>query len=148
MSCKGCTGNKEEKKYDSRGNVIGTPEMKQRANEQQQHAHAHEARELSYTEYLSKRAEFRAESKAVGNQKVLEFSDDYRRIQIDELISVFNLDEVHFKLTPSQALVALWEFAHHPAYQKVFDEFEGLREQVDIKYSELKSNNIKLKWKP
>src|SRR4030042_6768289 len=130
MGCTNC-GSDKTKKYDSRGNVIGTPEL----NQPQPNSVAQEARELTYAEFKVKRDQFRNNTTKLGNTKVAEFSEDYKRIQIDELISVYNHDEVHFKLTPSQALVALWQFAHHPEYQKVFNEFEGLREQVDTKYA-------------
>ncbi len=76
------------------------------------------------------------------------FSDDYKRIQIDELISVYNHEFVHVKLTPSQALVALYEFVHNPTYQKIIDEFTGLREQVDLRYAELMKNKLEIKWQP
>jgi len=146
MGCNGCGGEKE-KKFDSRGNVIGAPELG-RAEAKQHNAVAQEAREMSYAEYLAKRHEFRENNRQMGNEKVTEFSDEYKRIQVDELVSVYNHDEVHFKLTPTQALAALWEFCHHPSYQKVIGEFKGLSEQIDIKYAELKKDRLDLKWSP
>ena len=148
MGCNGCLENDTKKEIDSRGNVIGQAELKNEEIKKHQNPIAQEAREMSYAEYIIKRTEFRDANKIAGNKKVSEFSDEYKRIQIDELVSVYNHDEVHFKLTPSQALVALWEFCHHPAYQKVFSEFEGLNEQIDKKFSELKKESIHLKWKP
>lgn len=144
MPCKGCSSKDGAPSTDKHGNpVIGQNEL---AKEEELINST--AKEVSYKEYLTKRESFRKRTRDFGNKKVKEFSKDYKRIQIDELISVYNHDEVHFKLTPSQALVALWEFAHHPDYQDVFEEFVGLREQIDDKYRKLKEDHIKLIWKP
>jgi len=148
MACNGCGDKASTNKYDRHGNVVGSAEFVGQEHQVEEANIAAQARELSYSEYRKMRNEFRENSRKKGNEKVKEFSNDYKRIQIDELIAVYNHDEVHFKLTPSQALVALWEFVHHPDYQYIINEFDGLREQVDLKYSKLKEDKILIKWKP
>lgn len=143
MGCSGCG----KKDVQSKMNVDkhGVPIESRAAME---NTGAPDIYTMSYVEYTKRRDEFRAKARDIGNKKIESLSDDYKRIQIDELVSVYNHDEVHFKLTPTQALIALWEFAHHPAYTKIFDEFEGLREQIDTKHAELMANKISLKWSP
>jgi len=154
MGCNTCPGaGTPSTQYDKRGNVSTKNAMEQQDEEMHKRALADnkepvESKFLSYAEYKHKRAEFRKASKRVGDDTVKEFSEEYKRIQIDELISVFNHDEVHFRLTPTQALVALWELSHLPDYQKVINEFKGLRENVDKKYALLKQDNIPIIWEP
>lgn len=140
MGCAGCgSRDTNSANVDKRG--VGKPAMETENKTE-------DAYNMSYAEYVQQRSGFRARAREIGNEKIKTLSDDYKRIQIDELLSVYNHDEVHFKLTPSQALMALWEFAHHPGYEKIFDEFKGLREAVDKKYEELKNNRIEVTWKP
>lgn len=153
MGCRGCGPGDKGSEYDKHGNRMEHPAEVQERARHAEHRRAHgtardQARELSYAEYTRRRAEFREQARVVRDKAIAEFSDDYKRIQIDELISVYNLEEVHFKLTPEQALVALWEFVHDKGYQKVIDEFEGLREAIDKRYVELQKNKIELKWRP
>lgn len=154
MACNGCDDNKTtNKKYDKTGNVMNHPAEQLENERSQGPKHTHEssmdqAQNMKYSEYKQLRKTFRESARNQRDEIVKQFTEDYKRIQIDELISVYNLEEVHFKLTPDQALVALWEFAHDAIYQKVIDEFEGLREQVDIKYDQIIKNKLELKWKP
>ncbi len=151
MGCSGCPGNEKSARYDSRGNVIGIPESAEVGTppppQPPNGNPGDEVREMRYQEYTVERDAFREASRKAGDEKVTEFSEDYKRIQIDELISVYNHEEVHFKLTPSQALMALWEFSSHPVYAKVFSEFEGLRERVVEEYEKIKAKRIEIKWR-
>jgi len=154
MACNGCNDSTTtNKKYDKTGNVMQHPAEQLENERKRGHKNSHEsnmdqAQNMKYSEYIQLRKTFRENARAQRNEIVKQFTDDYKRIQIDELISVYNLEEVHFKLTPDQALVALWEFAHDAVYKKVIDEFEGLREIIDIKYDQLMKNKLDLKWKP
>ena len=153
MGCNGCPGDPKNTTYDKDGNVMNHPAEAVDRARHEDHGRAHasvreQARQMPYTEYLRLRKEFREKARVLRDGAVKEFTEDYKRIQIDELLSVYNLDEVHFKLTPDQALIALWEFSHDAAYQNVISEFEGLREAIDVKHAELQKNKIEIKWKP
>lgn len=152
MSCDGCPG--ANKKVDKHGNPVvgknemGEEEIKRHADALQSARARQEARDMSYSDYLTMKKNNQAESRRIGKETIATFSDDYKRIQIDGLISVYNHEEVNFNLTPTQALVALYEFVHDPGYQKIVKEFDGLAEQVDKKYKELKEDRIDVEWKP
>jgi hypothetical protein len=103
--------------------------------------------DMSYNEFLREKKIFRESTRKAGEEAILTFSDDYKRIQIQQFVDIANYEDVG-RLTPEQAIGALWELVHHQAYQKVIDEFEGLREQVDRKYKEMMDKRIKVVWKP
>jgi hypothetical protein len=151
MGCSTCPKPKKAENLDKHGNPISEAEkeeLRRHTNVQREQNMAEEILNMSYTEYINRRKKWRDNTRAMGQEKIQSFSEDYKRIQIEELVSVYNLEEVHFKLTPDQALAALHEFIHNPVYSRVVDEFEGLREQVDKKYAELMSNRINIKWRP
>lgn len=102
---------------------------------------------LSYKEYIKEREQYVREKKSIAEEMVSERSEDFKRIQIHDLVMIFNYEEFSPYITPHQAIVALWEFSHSKSFNKIFDEFEGLREQVDLRYKELKDKNITLLWK-
>jgi len=155
MGCRSCPDSDKNQAVDKHGNpvernpVIGQAQIsvKEPAAHKHPNTAIEQARELTYAEYIAMRNHWRAESKLIGQEKIQTFTEDYKRIQLEELVSVYNLDEVHFKLSPTQALSALYEFANNSVYDNVFSEFEGLKEQIIEKFEEFKKNRITLKWK-
>ena len=154
MSCRGCPDDdRSVKKYDKTGNEMNHPAEQKEREIHEQHRHEHPsmqdmARAMTYKEYKKRKSDFRADARELRNKTVVQFTEDYKRIQIEELLAVHNLEEVHFKLTPEQAVVALWEFTRDKEYTNVIDEFEGLREAIDRRHSEIMKNKIELKWRP
>jgi len=153
MGCGNCPGAPKNTSVDKHGNYIGESEISEKEKQTQEviaksRGLVDEALNMSYPEYIKRKDEWRAYTRKAGKEKITTYSDDYKRILIEELVGVYNLDEVSFKLTPEQALVALYEFTHNKDYQKVINEFEGLREQIDMRYEEIKNKKINIKWKP
>jgi hypothetical protein len=147
MGCKGCSDHSENPGvFDSRGNkknIMEQYEEEVYSNNKDKQLKGN----MPYTEYKKKKSIFRNKSYTEGDAIIKTFSEDYKRIQVDELIAVYNNEEVH-RLCPTQALVMLHELVHHRDYQKVINEFLGLREQVDTKYEELMKQRINVVWKP
>jgi len=142
MGCNGCDEKVKIPNVDKRGNRI---------NEQRDEMSFHQKVEntpyaLTYEEYMREKEANTKLMRIKGDEVVQGFSLDYKRIQIRELIDIYNLDEVA-RLSPDQALRALWEFANHDSYQEVVAEFEGLKERVNYLYSKVEENQIKIKWK-
>jgi hypothetical protein len=82
-----------------------------------------------------------------GNDLITNMTDDMKRLVIIDLLSVYNLEEFSMAYTsPNQALVALWKYVHHPAFQTILREFEGLAEEVDKRYEELRAKKINIGW--
>jgi len=151
MSCPGCPEkSKGLPNVDSRGNIIDNhSEMGNYEKEvyNTKPSNAKPIQNMTYAEYMKGREEVQKRSRKLGDEMVKKFTPDYKRIQIQELIDIYNHEEVS-RLTPTQALVGLWELVHHKEYQNIIMEFENLSEQVDKKYLELIEDKIIIKWKP
>ena len=132
-SCKGC-GNKEDAfNVDSRGNI--------------KESNNGSLKDISYKDYVRLKEESRLHTAILGEKETEKLTDDMKRIYITDLVGVANAEEVSpLKISPEQALSALWYLVHNKAYNVVVSEFKDLREQVDAKYEELKSKRIKLFW--
>lgn len=158
MGCKGCPERNEKLRFDRYGNPIPKEEpvssaesidsaMSSYEKEVYEQTTLKNRSNTTYKEYVLGKEEHRKKTREIGNNIIKSFSDDYKRIQVDELVSVFNNEEVH-RLSPTQALVMLYELVHHKDYQKIISEFEGLSEQVDLKYKMLMDNRINVRWSP
>ena len=163
MSCRGCPEKNKNLKFDRYGNpivegeepkqeVVNTPTAKDSAmgeyeKEIYEQATLKTRNNITYKDYVREKNHHKDKTRTISEAVIKNFSDDYKRIQVDELISVFNNEEVH-RLSPTQALVMLHELVHHKDYQKIIAEFTNLPEQVDKKYKELMSNNIIINWSP
>jgi hypothetical protein len=161
MGCKGCPEKNKNIQVDKYGNPVLPGQENQQNNtfKESKEALAEYEKEvynqsllktkanITYKEYVNGKAEHRKKSKDLGDSILKSFSDDFKRIQVDELIAVVNNEEVH-RLSPTQALVMLYELVHHKDYQKIISEFTNLNEQVDKKYQELMNNKIITSWNP
>jgi hypothetical protein len=157
MGCRGCPEKSRNLRVDRHGNPI--PEVKENIPQQGSSTMSDYEKEvynqasnvrkeaMNYRDYIREKKIQRDKTREISDTVVKTFSDDYKRIQIDELISVFNNEEVH-RLSPTQSLVMLYELVHHAEYQKIIDEFESLKEQVDIKYKSLMDQKIITTWRP
>ena len=84
---------------------------------------------------------------AQSQEFVVNMTDDMKRAAILDLIDVYNCDEFMMTYTsPNQALAALYRYVHNPAFAQIISEFEGLAEQVDLKYKELQEKRISFHW--
>lgn len=159
MGCKGCPERSERLKFDRYGNPIVDGEPKEKDLPSVESAMSSYEKEVynqtmlknrsnvTYKEYVKGKEEHRKRTRDIGNDVIKSFSDDYKRIQVDELIAVYNNEEVH-RLSPTQALVMLYELVHHKDYQKIIEEFVGLNEIVDKKYKQLMDDRINVNWSP
>jgi hypothetical protein len=152
MGCRGCP-EKSGSKVDRYGNPLNENHTHANSSmgDYEKEVYAHNdlrfRENMTYRDYKKEKEAHRKKTREMSDQIAKSFSDDYKRIQIDELIAVVNNEEVH-RLSPTQSLAMLYELTHHADYQKIVDEFEGLREQVDALYNELMKNKIKVSWNP
>lgn len=140
MTCKGCPKGVKNPNRDRMGNIKGT-ESEMEEYEQRVVDDIHKS-VRSFTDYLSDRKRFREERRESGLNALKLMPEDYKRIRLHELISIYNYEEIEMGLAPTQALVALWELGNTKEYEKVFEEFTGLKEQVEERYQELVKNKI------
>ena len=101
----------------------------------------------TFSEYLSLKEQFKLRAKEAEKDFLIRANDDIKRMQIHELLAVYNHEEAaRGNLSPTQALRALWDICHKKEYQKVVSEFDKLCEQVDRRYGELMEKRIKAPW--
>lgn len=147
MGCKGCPGSNKRPDIDRNGNTINTEsDMEKYEKETYNNNNQGNIGDLTYAEYLNKKQQYRSELKEKGKEIVASLPEDIKRIRIHELVSTYNHDEVT-EVSPTQALVALWELMQMPPYKHIVDEFDGLEAQITEKYEALMKNKITLKWK-
>jgi len=160
MSCNGCPDKDKDTPFaDKKGNVKNKDGTANKAavNEPKKSSSAPtpdmipthpQLENMSYADYLVQKTIFREKAKGVSDNAVKQFSLDYKRIQVQELIDVVNHEDAG-PLSPTQALQALHSLASLDDYKSVFNEFSGLQESIDKLYSELiDSKKIKAQWKP
>jgi hypothetical protein len=160
MGCKGCPEKNKNLSFDKYGNPViegsppndtPTPNKDSAMGDYEKEVYEQTLlkgrKDITYKEYVAGKAIHRDRGRALGDNVIKNLSDDYKRIQIDELVGVVNSEEVH-RLSPTQALVMLHELVHHKDYQKIIVEFTNLSEQVDTKYAELVKNKITTFWEP
>ncbi len=156
MGCKGCSKEPKNINRDRNGNIVGTESEMDHYEDDMYSKISKEVNKLkitdrpkpdaTYQEYVDGKAKHKAKIRELGPKAVSGLTDDQKRIKIFELISIYNYDDLG-RLTPSQALVALWELAQMPEFKTTINEFEGLETQVMEKYQTLAKNKIKIKWK-
>lgn len=160
MACGGCKETQQNGNVDKRGNVVtGEAVMSSAEQSMIDEARARVSNipkppgsggaifSMSYKDYLKEKEVFRQKGKVVSGDAAKSFSKDYKRILIQQMLDVANYEEVG-RISPEQAVVALWEFAHSEYFTEVIDEFEGLRKSIDIRYEMLMKNKIPVDWKP
>lgn len=156
MACPGCGKVDRTPEKTVNGNIPGT-DSPQEIKELEQEEAIKKLRaldeafpnisDMTYVEYRKVKSEYIDQKKAVAGVVARSRSEDFKRIQIHDLVMIYNYEEFSPYISPHQAIVALWELSHDKAFTKVFDEFSGLSEQVDLRYKEIKDKNIKLNWK-
>ncbi|KKL56001.1 hypothetical protein LCGC14_2249760 [marine sediment metagenome] len=151
MVCSGCREKKENRIMDRRGNLINQERDNMEKHEKVHKEHLIRGISDSFLHYRKAKNAAKQVAEKMRDDFITTLTDDQKRIQIAELIGIFNYEEVsggQKMLAPSQALAALWDIVHHVAYAQVVGEFKGLSEQVDTKYEELLENKINISWSP
>jgi hypothetical protein len=146
MGCRGCPDKSNINTLDSRGN----PVVGKAAISEEDFSNLKKPKPLSemgYQEYVSERNLMREQTRAASKVVVGGFSNDYKRIQLQQMIDIANFEEMGH-LTPDQAISALWEMIHTEEYGMVAREFHSLYEEVDKRYEELKKRRLSVFWKP
>jgi hypothetical protein len=78
-----------------------------------------------------------------ANRITEQMSDAMRQIYIDEMISVANCEKMtHQGITPDQAIVTLATILEKPQFSFVDDLYPGLREAVEVRYTEIQSKRL------
>lgn len=142
MGCGNCKDKRKALNVDSRGNQIveNNPPPKKEKSQRIQ-------KDITYKEYIEQKEDIRKKTKIESDNITRTLSDDTKRIMIDNLVGIYNGEEVSpLRLAPEQALMSLWNIVHNEDYISIVNEFNGLREQVDTLYEELKNKKIKLFW--
>lgn len=147
MGCNDCPKVTKNSNVDKYGNIKGT-ETEVEKQEISTNKQIKETRDYpTFEEYLKEKKLRSKKLREEGKNIVETIPEDLKRIRIHELVSTYNHDEVTGMLTPTQALVALYELLQMPPYKKIINEFDNLEEQVIEKYKKLESNKIITKWK-
>ena len=155
MGCKECNDKPKNPNRDRNGNIVGTEsEMDQREKDAYDKI-SQEVDQLklsdrpnpdaTYQEYVAGKEKHSKKIRELGPKAVRALTDDQKRIKVLELLSIYNYDDLGM-LSPSQALIALWELMKMPEYKTIINEFEDLEAQVTEKYNALMRNKIKIKW--
>ena len=154
MSCDGCPEKPQNTNRDRMGNIKNTEsEMESYEKEELKRGNLHNNRseyregleqDVTLEDYINIKKDRREKLKELGEVAVKNLTEDQRRIKVFELISIYNHDEVGM-LSPTQALVALKELMQFKIYMETINGFEGLKQQIDEKYSLLLKNKIKIK---
>lgn len=149
MGCDNCPGSKKPENVDKRGNIKNTrAELDDRKERMAPYLIPTNPvlESITFEEYVAQKTIYRKQAEAMSSKAVNSFSDDYKRIQIQELIDVVNHEDAS-PLSPSQALKALNVLSYMDGYKNVFEEFSGLTERVHDLYERIIENNkIKYKW--
>ena len=149
MSCPECNKSIDKTlQVDRRGNVISGASMDDRPEKRFRPKELPaDLKNQTYQQYIKEKSIAREYGKKIGNDAIKTFSTDHKRIQIKELIDVVNHEDGG-PLSPTQALQALYDFSKLNEYEKIFDEFSGLKERVLCLYNKLiKDNKIEVEWK-
>lgn len=147
MSCDNCPGSKKPDNVDKRGNIIGEKAEMQGKAPSPHLVPTHPVLEqFTFEEYITQKTIHRKQAETESNKAVKSFSEEYKKIQIQELIDVVNHEDAS-PLSPTQAIKALKALSEVEEYKNTFTFFSGLLEQVDSLYEKLVENNkIKIKW--
>ena len=148
MSCEGCGKDKKYTIYDRHGNVIEKDKPKKEIIDEVQAPSGEPAITKTLYELLAEKEQYKKQIDKQHEDLIAQSTDDMKRIMIMELISIYNHEEISMtRMSPTQALVVLWRYLHHPSFQKVAAEFGRLSEEVDKKYEGLKGTKIKSSWR-
>ena len=151
MGCTNCgKGSNPPVIFDRHGNKMVNPD----AQVSPEHLHnepisfeGKPVHDMNFDELIEDKNNRRMYQKKAIDDLLKNSTKDLKRLMLVELIDIYNMDEIYStKLSPDQALVTLYEYVRHPEFADLISEFPGLKEDVDSKYSELKSKRISAKF--
>lgn len=153
MGCAGC--DKQNNNYtffDRHGNKVNAPDKVRKVSSKEvvESVLSYDGTPLikkSIDQILDDKKERRRLLNQQSQELIDNMTDDMKRAAILDLIDVYNCEEFMMTYTsPNQALVALYNYVHNQAFEKIIKEFDGLAEEVDLRYNELQSKKIKVRW--